>query len=106
MNGSEIISFAAGLLPGSFVGIVIGAMVLDRYHERQRTELEAVANDTIRERMDTANQLAVVRTELARSESLVDALSREISLLKAQRSRAEALHAERIREIIEAARWN
>ncbi len=88
------------------IGIAVGAMVLDRYHERQRAELETVANDSIRERRDTANQLAVVRVELARSESLVEALSRECALLKAQRSRAEALHAERIRNAIEAARWN
>ncbi len=88
------------------IGIAVGAMVLDRYHERQRMELEAMATANMRKSMDTANQLAVVRTELARSESLVEALSREIAYLKAQRSQAEALHAERIREIIEAARWN
>jgi len=88
------------------IGIAVGAMVLDRYHERQRMELEAVATANMRKSMDAANQLAVVRVELARSESLVEALSREIAYLKAQRSQAEALHAERIREIIEAARWN
>lgn len=54
----------------------------------------------------TAAELSAVRVELARSESLVEALSRESAYLKAQRSRAESLHAERIREIIEAARWN
>ncbi len=86
--------------------IAVGATVLDRYHERQRMELEAMATANMRKSMDTANQLAVVRVELARSESLVEALSREVAYLKAQRSRAEALHAERIREIIEAARWN
>lgn len=106
MNATEIIAFAAGIVPGAFVGIVIGAMVLDAYHERQRAELETVANDSIRERMDTANQLAVVRTELARSESLVETLSREIATLRAQRSHAESLHAERIRNALESARWN
>lgn len=87
-------------------GIAVGAMVLDRYHERQRMELEAMATANMRKSMDAANQLAVVRVELARSEAMLDAVSREIAYLKAQRSRAESLHAERIREIIEAARWN
>ena len=82
------------------VGIFIGAYVLDRYHERQRTVLLAIADAAEAER-------DIVRAELARSESLVDALSREIAMLKAQRSHAEALHAERIRRtLVEAARWN
>ena len=88
------------------IGIAVGAMVLDRYHERQRMELEAMDTANMRKSMDTANQLAVVRVELARSEAMLDAVSRECAYLKAQRSRAESLHAERIREIIEAARWN
>lgn len=88
------------------IGIAVGAMVLDQYHERQRTVLAAIAKAADDERHATAAELAAVRVELARSESLVDALSREIAYLKAQRSRAESLHAERIREIIEAARWN
>lgn len=83
----------------SFVGIVIGAYVLDQYHERQRSVLLAIADAAEAER-------DIVRAELARSESLVDALSREIAVLKAQRSHAEALHAERIRSTMEAARWN
>lgn len=80
------------------IGIVIGAMALDAYHERQRAALQAIADDA-------SNERYAVRQELARSESLVDALSREIAILKAQRSQAEALHAERIRNM-EAARWN
>ena len=83
----------------SFVGIVIGAYVIDQYHERQRTELEAIASAAI-------HRTDIVRAELARAEHLVDALSREIAVLKAQRSQAEALHAERIRRTLEAARWN
>ena len=83
----------------SFLGIVVGAYVLDQYHERQRSVLLALADAAEAER-------DIVRAELARSESLVDALSREIAMLKAQRSHAEALHAERIRRTMEAARWN
>lgn len=84
----------------SFAGIVIGAYVLDRYHERQRVVLLAIADAAEAER-------DIVRAELARCESLVDALSREIAILKAQRSQAEALHAERIRRTLtEAAKWN
>ena len=83
----------------SFVGIVIGAMVLDHYHERQRSVLLALADAAEAER-------DIVRTELARSQSLADVLSREVAILKAQRRQAEALHAERIRRTLEAARWN
>lgn len=92
----------ANLLIAAFAtctGIVIGAMTLDHYHERQRTVLLAIADAAEAER-------DIVRAELARSQSLADALSREISLLKAQRSQAEALHAERIRRTLEAAKWN
>ncbi len=88
------------------IGIAVGAMVLDQYHERQRTVLAAIAKAADDERHATAAELSVVRAELARCESLVDVLSRECALLKAQRSRVEALHAERIREIIGGARWN
>lgn len=88
------------------IGIAVGAMVLDRYHERQRTVLAAIAKAADDERHATAAELAAVRVELARSEAMLDAVSRECAYLKAQRSQAEALHAERIREIIEAARWN
>ena len=57
--------------------------------------------------MDAAEaERDIVRAELARSQSLVEVLSREIAMLKAQRSHAEALHAERIRRTLEAARWN
>lgn len=84
---------------GGFGGIIAGAMVLDNYHERQRTILQSIANDE-------RNERNAVREELTRSEMLVDALSREIAYLKAQRSQAEALHAERIRRTLEAARWN
>ena len=83
----------------TFIGIVIGAMVLDRYHERQRTVLLAIADAAEAER-------DIVRAELARSQSLADVLSREVAILKAQCSQAEALHAERIRRTLEAARWN
>ena len=83
----------------SFVGIVIGAYVLDHYHERQRSVLLAIADAAEAER-------DIVRAELARSQSLDDVLSREVAILKAQRSHAEALHAERIRRTLEAARWN
>ena len=83
----------------SFVGIVIGAYIIDQYHERQRSVLLALADAAEAER-------DIVRTELARSESLVEVLSREVATLKAQRSHAEALHAERIRRTLEAARWN
>ena len=92
----------ANLLIAAFAtctGIVIGAMVLDHYHERQRSVLLALADAAEAER-------DIVRTELARSESLVEVLSREVATLKAQRSHAEALHAERIRRTLEAARWN
>ena len=92
----------ANLLIAAFAtctGIVIGAYVLDQYHERQRTVLLALADAAEAER-------DIVRAELARSESLVNALSREVAILKAQRSQAEALHAERIRRTMEAARWN
>ena len=94
MIANILIAFAFSLL-----GIVVGAYVLDQYHERQRLELEAMATAAQRQRHDTA-------VELARAQSLVDALSREIATLKAQRSRAESLHAERIRRTMEAARWN
>ena len=90
----------------TFIGIVIGAMVLDQYHERQRSVLAAIAKSADDKYLATRAELAAVRAELARSESLVDALSREIAMLKAQRSHAEALHAERIRRTLEAARWN
>lgn len=83
----------------SFVGIVVGAYVLDQYHERQRSVLLAIADAAEAER-------DIVRAELARSQSLADVLSREVAILKAQRSHAEALHAERIRRTLEAARWN
>ena len=83
----------------SFVGIVIGAYIIDQYHERQRTVLLAIADAAEAER-------DIVRAELARSQSLADVLSREVAILKAQRSQAEALHAERIRRTLEAARWN
>ena len=43
-------------------GIVIGAMTLDHYHERQRTVLLAIADNAERER-------DAVRQELARSEA-------------------------------------
>lgn len=77
----------------AFMGIVIGAYVLDQYHERQRAVLLAIADAAEAER-------DIVRAELARCESLVDALGREIAILKAQRSQAEPLHAERIRNLI------
>ena len=83
----------------SFVGIVIGAYIIDQYHERQRSVLLALADAAEAER-------DIVRAELARSQSLADVLSREVAMLKAQRSHAEALHAERIRRTLEAARWN
>ena len=93
----------ANLLIAAFAtctGIVIGAMTLDRYHERQRTALLAIADNAEAER-------DAVRQELARSEMLVESLSTEIARLRAQRSQAEALHAERIRRTLtEAARWN
>ena len=73
-----------------FIGIAIGAMVLDQYHERHAT----------------AAELAAVRELYARSEAMLDAVSRECAYLRAQRSTAEALHAERIRNALEAARWN
>lgn len=84
---------------GAVFGIAIGAMVLDRYHERQRILLEASASDT-------AAELIAMRELYARSEATLDAVSRECAYLRAQRSNAEALHAERIRNAIEAARWN
>lgn len=84
---------------GAVLGIVAGAMILDRYHERQRIALKAIADDATNERY-------AVRQQLARSEALVESLSVEIARLKAQRSQAEALHAERIRRTLEAARWN
>ena len=90
----------------TFIGIVIGAMVLDRYHNERTEAFTKMANAAEAERHATAGQLAMVRAELARAEHLVDALSREISVLKAQRSHAEALHVERIRRTLEAARWN
>ena len=90
----------------SFVGIVIGAMILDRYHNERTEAFTKMANAAEAERHATAGQLAMVRAELARAEHLVDALSREVAILKAQRSQAEALHAERIRRTLEAARWN
>ena len=84
----------------SFVGIVVGAYIIDQYHERQRSVLLALADAAEAER-------DIVRAELARSQSLADVLSREVAILKAQRSHAEALHAERIRRtLVEAARWN
>ena len=85
----------------TFIGIVIGAMVLDRYHNERTEAFTKMANAAEAERHATAGQLAMVRAE-----HLVDALSREIAVLKAQRSHAEALHAERIRSTMEAARWN
>ena len=85
---------------GAVLGIVAGAMTLDRYHERQR--VVAVQRHGAAEA-----ERDIVRAELARSQSLADALSREIAILKAQRSQAEALHAERIRRTLtEAAKWN
>ncbi len=85
---------------GAVLGIVAGAMILDRYHERQRIVLVAIADSAEAER-------DIVRAELARSEALVESLSVAIARLKAQRSQAEALHAERIRRTLtEAARWN
>lgn len=83
----------------TFIGIVIGAFVLDRYHERQRILLAADV-------LDAHHQLATVREQLARAEKLVEALSVDIARRQAQRSAAEALHAERIRNALEAARWN
>jgi hypothetical protein len=80
-------------------GIVIGAYVLDQYHERHRLELEVSASDT-------AAELIAMRELYARSEAMLDAVSRECALLKAQRSQVEALHAERIRRTMEDARWN
>lgn len=88
------------------IGIAVGAMVLDRYHNERTEAFTALADNAEAARHATAAELAVVRAELARSEAMLDAVSRECALLKAQRSRAESLHAERIREIIEAARWN
>lgn len=84
-----------------FIGIATGAMVLDRYHNERTEAYTAMADNAEAQRHATAAELAAVRVELARSESLVDALSREIAYLKSQRTRAEALHAERIRDIIE-----
>ena len=89
-----------------FIGIAIGAMVLDQYHERQRTVLAAIAKAADDERHATAAELAAVRELYARSEAMLDAVSRECAYLRAQRSTAEALHAERIRNALEAARWN
>ncbi len=88
------------------IGIAVGAMVLDRYHNERTEAFTAMADTAEAARHATAAELAVVRVELARSEAMLDAVSRECAYLKAQRSQAEALHAERIREIIEAARWN
>ena len=92
---AELVSFAFGAV----AGVVIGAMILDAHHERQRAALEANA-------ADTAAELIAMRELYARSEAMVDAMSRECAYLKSQRSQAESLHAERIRNAIGAARWN
>lgn len=84
---------------GGVVGIAAGAMLLDAYHDRQHAALLAMADDE-------RNERNAVRQELARSEMLVESLSTEIARLRAQRSQAEALHAERIRRTLEAAKWN
>ena len=95
----------AGLL-GAVLGIVAGAMALDAYHEPLRKIYAQAATDAEAKRHATAGELYAVRQQLARSEALVESLSVEIARLKAQRSQAEALHAERIRRTLEAARWN
>lgn len=95
------------LVLGAIVGLIVGGMILDSYHERLRQIYAATATDAEAKRHATAGELAAVRQQFARSEAMVDAMSREIAILKAQRSQAEAQHAERIRRTLtEAARWN
>lgn len=71
-----MIATLLAFLVGSMLGIAGGAMVLDAYHERQRAVLQTID-------ADASNERTAVRQELARSE--------------AQRSQAEAFHAEYIR---------
>ena len=89
-------------------GVIVGGMILDAYHERQRIELEAAAAVAKSEAADAKAELAAVRAELARSEALCDALSVEIAHQKARGRRMESLYAERMRNTIQTSgrTWN
>lgn len=103
MIANTLIAVAIG---SGCIGIAFGAMLLNRYHNERTEAFAAIAKAANDEHHATAAELSVVRAELARSEAMLDAVSRECAYLRAQRSQAEALHAERIRNAIEAARWN
>lgn len=89
-------------------GVIVGGMMLDAYHERQRIELEAAASAAIGKAEAAKAERDAVRAELARSEALCDALSVEIAHQKAHGRRMESLYAERMRNTIQTSgrSWN